>query len=128
MPWRMIGLVLLLVLVAAFATLNLSNRTDISLGLHVFREVPIFLSLLVAFLAGILVMVPFTVGRGRRTRRSRTLDTDRLERGGGGRQAGAAELPEPAAPEPQTEAPAVPARTAARGKAKSPGSRKTKAR
>jgi uncharacterized integral membrane protein len=62
MPWKMIGLIVLLVLFAAFATLNISNRADISLGLYVFEEVPIFLSLLVAFLAGAVAMIPFTFG------------------------------------------------------------------
>jgi len=62
MPWKMIGLIVLLVLFAAFATLNISNRADISLGFYVFEEVPIFLSLLVAFLAGAVAMIPFTFG------------------------------------------------------------------
>jgi uncharacterized integral membrane protein len=128
MPWRMIGLVLLLVLVAAFATLNLSNRTDISLGVHVFREVPIFLSLLVAFLAGILVMTPFTLGRGRRKRQVRRVGSDRPEKGEGKPPVEAAERLEPPVVEEQTAAPAVPARAASRGKAKSPGSRKTRPR
>lgn len=119
----MIGLVVLLVLVAAFATLNLSNRTDISLGVHVFRDVPIFLSLLVAFLAGILVMVPFTIGRGRRRRQPRAARTGLLERGG---RARVTEAPEPieAASPPQEIATARP--TGSRRKAKSSGSRKTK--
>jgi uncharacterized integral membrane protein len=62
MPWKMIGFIVLLVLFAAFATLNISNRADISLGFYVFKEVPIFLSLLVAFLAGAVAMIPFTFG------------------------------------------------------------------
>lgn len=62
MPWKMIGLIVLLVLFAAFATLNISNRADISLGFYVFKEVPVFLSLLVAFLAGTVAMIPFTFG------------------------------------------------------------------
>jgi uncharacterized integral membrane protein len=71
MPWKMIGLIVLLVLFAAFATLNISNRADISLGFYVFREVPVFLSLLVAFLAGAVAMIPFTFGPSLRKLKAR---------------------------------------------------------
>jgi len=121
MPWRMIGLVLLLVLVAAFATLNLSNRTDVSLGFHVFRDVPIFMSLFVAFLAGILAMVPYTIAQGRRGRRTRAVGAGRPE------VRGKLRTPEePAEVEGKEPAVQTPAR-AARGKGKSAGSAKTRA-
>ena len=67
----MIGLLVMLVLVALFASLNLGNRTDIGLGFTVFKDVPIFLSLFIAFLAGMIVMLPFAIGSSRRKRRSR---------------------------------------------------------
>lgn len=62
MPWKTIGFIIILVLVALFASVNISNKSDISLGFHVFKEVPIFLSLLITFLAGAVVMIPFTFG------------------------------------------------------------------
>ena len=49
MPWKTIGFIIILVLVALFASVNISNKSDISLGFHVFKEVPIFLSLLITF-------------------------------------------------------------------------------
>ncbi len=63
MPWRLIGFLLVLVLVAGFATVNISNRSDVSFGFFTFEEVPIFLSLLVAFILGTLLMVPFLLRR-----------------------------------------------------------------
>lgn len=62
MPWKMIGFLVVLVLVAFFASLNMNHRTDISLGFYIFNDVPIFLSLLVAFLAGAVLIIPFTIG------------------------------------------------------------------
>lgn len=120
MPWKLIGLVLLLVLVATFATLNLSNRTDISLGVHVFRDVPIFLSLLVAFLAGLLVMLPFTIGR---RERQRPVGAHRA----GSRGRRPREVPEPLGDTPVEELPAqIPVRPARKG-GKGPAGRKTRA-
>lgn len=62
MPWKMIGFLLVLVLVAFFASLNMNHRADISLGFYIFKDVPIFLSLLIAFLAGAVLIIPFTIG------------------------------------------------------------------
>ncbi|WP_319561214.1 LapA family protein [Marispirochaeta sp.] len=62
MPWRLIFVVLLIGIVLFFVGFNIENRADVSFGFHVFSQVPIFISLFVAFLAGILVMLPFTFG------------------------------------------------------------------
>jgi len=62
MPWKMIGFLVVLVLVAFFASLNINHRADISLGFYIFKDVPIFLSLLIAFLAGSVLIIPFTIG------------------------------------------------------------------
>ena len=66
MPWRLIGFLLVLVLVAAFATVNIPNRSDVSFGFYTFEEVPIFLSLLIAFILGTLLMVPFLLRRSKK--------------------------------------------------------------
>ncbi len=58
----MIGFLVVLVLVAFFASLNMNHRADISLGFYIFKDVPIFLSLLIAFLAGAVLIIPFTIG------------------------------------------------------------------
>ncbi len=69
MPWKLIGFILILVLVALFASFNLTNRADINLGFHVFESVPIFLSLFIAFLAGVMLMIPFTIGPASRKKK-----------------------------------------------------------
>ena len=80
MPWKMIGFITILVLVAAFASLNLSNRTDISVGFYSFKDVPVFLSLLIAFLAGAVVMVPFTFGPSARKKRKKKEEAEELKK------------------------------------------------
>jgi uncharacterized integral membrane protein len=66
MPWRLIFVVILMGIVIAFIGFNLDNRADVSFGFHEFEAVPIFISLFVAFLAGVIVMLPFTLGFRRR--------------------------------------------------------------
>ena len=66
MPWRMVGLLVTLLLVAIFATLNLEYRSNVSFGFREFEDVPIFLSTLLSFIAGAVVMLPFTLRRRRR--------------------------------------------------------------
>jgi len=66
MPWRLIFVVILMGIVIAFIGFNLDNRADVSFGFHEYEAVPIFISLFVAFFAGIIVMLPFTLGFRRR--------------------------------------------------------------
>ncbi|HPY52865.1 MAG TPA: hypothetical protein VLZ44_04850 [Treponemataceae bacterium] len=60
MPWKLLGFVALLVFATIFIGFNLEHRCDVSIGFTTFKDVPIFLSLLIAFALGVLVMTPFT--------------------------------------------------------------------
>jgi uncharacterized integral membrane protein len=60
MPWKLMGFVALLVFATIFIGFNLEHRCDVSIGFTTFKDVPIFLSLLIAFALGVLVMTPFT--------------------------------------------------------------------
>ncbi len=55
----LVALALLVVLLAA----NMENRASFSFVFTRMEEVPVFLALLVAFIAGALTMLPFTIGR-----------------------------------------------------------------
>lgn len=68
MPWRMILFLIVLGLIVLFAALNTSNASSISFGFVVFEDVPVFLSLFIAFLAGAFVMLPFTIKPSRSKR------------------------------------------------------------
>ena len=62
MRFRMVLFVIFIFLYALFAALNLSNATDINFGFISFSNVPIFLSVTVAFAAGAIFMLPFMFG------------------------------------------------------------------
>ena len=70
MPWKLVFFLLALILAALFIGFNLDNRCDVSLIFHVFRDVPVFVSLLFAYVAGALGVLPFLFGflRSRRKR------------------------------------------------------------
>ncbi len=60
MTFKMIGFLLILIVIAVFSAFNLKNTSNIELGFRTFKDVPIFLSLLIAYIAGSLTMIPFT--------------------------------------------------------------------
>ena len=62
----MFGVIGLLIVVTAYSALNLENRADVSLGVYTFRAVPVFLSSLIAFILGAVLVVPMTLRRGGR--------------------------------------------------------------
>lgn len=61
MPWKLVGFIVCLVLGTCFAGFNLKNSCNISFGFHTFENIPIFLSLIIAFVCGVLVTLPFTI-------------------------------------------------------------------
>ena len=61
MPWKLVGFIICLVLGTCFAGFNLKNSCNISFGFHTFENIPIFLSLIIAFACGVLVTLPFTI-------------------------------------------------------------------
>lgn len=65
MPWRMLLFLIVLALVVVLLAANLENRASFSFVLRGLQleQVPVFLALLVAFIAGALTMLPFTIGR-----------------------------------------------------------------
>ncbi len=65
MPWRMLLFLVVLALVVVLLAANLENRASFSFVLRGLQleQVPVFLALLVAFIAGALTMLPFTIGR-----------------------------------------------------------------
>jgi uncharacterized integral membrane protein len=69
MPWRLLIALVILVLVALFATFNLI-RVDVSVGFYVFKEIPLFLALMFSFILGAVVMLPFAVRGMRRGKKA----------------------------------------------------------
>lgn len=59
MPGKMIFFLVVLAVVVFFAGFNITNVSDISFGFYTITDVPIFISLFIAFVVGTLVMIPF---------------------------------------------------------------------
>jgi uncharacterized integral membrane protein len=77
MPWRLIGLVLILLVFLAFIGLNLENRCDISFGFSTMEAVPVYLPIFAAFVFGLLCSIPFAVSIGlKRAKRNKAAKTE----------------------------------------------------
>lgn len=60
-PWKLILFLILMTIFVVFAAFNIKNVTDISVGFTTIQDVPVFLSVFIAFLAGAFFMLPFAV-------------------------------------------------------------------
>lgn len=67
MPWKFVFFLSGLLIAAFFLGYNLENRCDISFVFYTFREVPIFVSLLFAYVAGAVSILPFLLFRKKKT-------------------------------------------------------------
>ncbi len=72
MPFKLIGTIIFLVLITIFCGFNLeeANKCDVNLIFHTFEKVPVFLTVLTSFLAGIIVMLPFALFRKKKDKAS----------------------------------------------------------
>lgn len=61
MPWKLFFFVLCIVLLTCFVGFNLENRCTVSFGFTQFQDIPIFISLAIAFAAGIVLTIPFMI-------------------------------------------------------------------
>jgi uncharacterized integral membrane protein len=61
MPWKFIGLLIILILFVIFIGLNLENKTTVSLGFYSFENVPAFLIVIVSFIIGALITLPVSL-------------------------------------------------------------------
>ena len=61
MPWKLVIFLTGLAIAVIFSAFNAKNVSDISFGFFIFKEVPVFISLFIAFLLGSLVTLPFAI-------------------------------------------------------------------
>lgn len=59
MPFKLIFSLLSLIVVAAFLGFNLDNRCDVSVIVYVFKNIPVCISMLFAFIAGAFATIPY---------------------------------------------------------------------
>lgn len=75
MPWKLIIFVICIVIVTIFIGFNLENACAVSIIFHTFEKVPVFITVLVSFAIGILVMLPFTFKIRSNNKKSSTITT-----------------------------------------------------
>lgn len=68
MPWKLLAFILVVAVVLVFAGFNLDNRCDISVVFYTFTGVSVVLTMLGAFLLGLLAAFFLAVGSGMRTK------------------------------------------------------------
>ena len=61
MPAKLFYFISVILILVLFIAFNLHNRCDISFVFHVFKDVPIYLSLLFSFLLGNIAVLPFLI-------------------------------------------------------------------
>ena len=64
----MIGLIIFIViavLIAIFTGFNLGNVCDVNVIYHTIHKVPVFITIIISFIAGIVVALPFSFGKGK---------------------------------------------------------------
>lgn len=61
MPGKLLYFIIIMLMLALFMGFNLSNRCDVSIIFHSFKDVPIFLSMIFAFLLGNIAVLPFLI-------------------------------------------------------------------
>jgi uncharacterized integral membrane protein len=59
MPWRLIGIIAISVILLLFIGFNIENECALSLGLYTFERVPVYLTVFISFMLGMLFSLPF---------------------------------------------------------------------
>lgn len=67
MPWKLISFLFFLILTTLFIAFNLENRSNVSFVFYEFKDIPVFVSLLFAYCAGCISMMPFLLFRKKKT-------------------------------------------------------------
>nr|WP_318710719.1 hypothetical protein [uncultured Treponema sp.] len=75
MPFKLIGTIILVVLVAILTGFNLSNKCTIWF-FHNFENIPVFAALLGSFIAGVIITIPFTLYGRRKKDKKKSKKTE----------------------------------------------------
>ena len=57
--------VVIAVLIAVFTGFNIGNTCNVNVIFHTFESVPVFITIIVSFVAGVIVSLPFSFSKGR---------------------------------------------------------------
>jgi len=83
MPWRLIGTIAVLAVLLTFIGFNLENTCNLSLVFHTFENVPVYLTVFISFILGLLFSLPFFF-LGRKSKKGKTAGTKKTASKGEG--------------------------------------------
>ena len=128
MPVKLIGTIILLVIVTIFCGFNLENKCNISFVFYTFENVSVFITVMVSFFAGVLVMTPFALFKKKMSREEITQASRKIQQEDEKRTAKEikkAEQEKLAAERAQAKEKAAEERTVFDFKIRTPGTKKT---
>jgi len=79
MPVKLIGTIILLVIVTIFCGFNLENKCNISFVFYTFENVSVFITVMVSFFAGVIVMTPFVLFKKKMSREEITQASKKIQ-------------------------------------------------
>jgi len=65
--WRLVVFIILFVAFFLFIVFNLENKTDISFGFTVHKDIPVFVTAFFSFIAGMFCTLPFVFRSRKKT-------------------------------------------------------------
>jgi len=74
MPWRLIGTIAVLAVLLVFIGFNVENTCNLSLIFHTFENVPVYLTVFISFILGLLFSLPFFF-LGKKPKKGKTAGT-----------------------------------------------------
>ncbi|MCL2791957.1 MAG: hypothetical protein FWD87_02600 [Spirochaetaceae bacterium] len=73
MSKNLIIIILIIVIQAIFAALNIKNVSDVSIGIRTFTDVPVFITITISFIIGVLIFFPVAFIAGKNHAKSAEL-------------------------------------------------------
>ena len=77
MPWRLIRLIIVFLILLLFIVFNLENKSNISFGVFVIKDAPVFLTVFFSLIIGMLCAILFTQGFKKGKKDSFSQDTEK---------------------------------------------------
>jgi len=82
MPWRLIKFIIIFAIFLIFILFNYNNKCDISFGFFSIKDAPVFLTVFISFLAGLLCVFPFVFRQNKKKKDIQTGEKPNYNYGG----------------------------------------------
>jgi uncharacterized integral membrane protein len=80
MKSKLVIIILILLIQAVFAGLNIKNVSDISFGFAVLKDVPVFLTVTLSFIAGAIIILPIALFSAKKSRKTAEIKKENKEK------------------------------------------------